>query len=117
MIQFELTSTPLAEPPKRELVPDDCELFAILLALLSIERCSIRQLRSRVLALNEDNLEAVAHVVATRFPLLFQRAEGEAAIRASLTRHVTSRDPLGLGRTPLMSLGEARLQGLLYAND
>lgn len=88
MLQFELTSTPFAENPSRELIPNDCELFAITLALLSVERCAVRQLRDRALTLEAGNLNAVANVVATRFPLLFQRAHGEAALRACLTWYV-----------------------------
>ncbi len=85
MLRFDLSNTPLATSGEIAIAPNGNELFAILLALMSVERCSFKRLRGRTLVLNDKNLDAVAHAIHTRLPLFFQRYPGEHATRWFLT--------------------------------
>jgi hypothetical protein len=68
-----MSATPLAASTGLVAVPTDCELFAILLALLAAERCSYAALAERTLTLDNDNFERVTRVIGERFPLFFWR--------------------------------------------
>lgn len=88
MLAFDLSSTPLATSDELVSVPTDCELCAILNALMAVERCSFQALRHRVLVLNDRNIEDVARVTHYRFPLLFPRATDLRATRVALDWYV-----------------------------
>ena len=88
MLAFDLSSTPLATSDEIGPVPTDCELCAILNALLVVERCSFQSLRHRALVLDDRNVEDVARVTHSRFPLLFVRATDLHAIRVVLDWYV-----------------------------
>ncbi len=84
MLAFDLTNTPLAASTELVVAPKDHELCGILNALLMVERSSFARLTGRQLRLHDGNLDEVAKVLHTCFPLLYQRAAGEHGIRASL---------------------------------
>ncbi len=88
MLGFDLSSTPLATCDELGPVPTDCELCAILNALLVVERCSFQSLRHRALVLDARNIEDVARLTHSQFPLLFPRASELHAIRAVLDWYV-----------------------------
>ena len=88
MLAFDLSSTPLATSDEPGPVPSDCELCAILNALITVEQCSFEALRHRELVLNDENIEAVARAVHARFPLLFQRAVDLHGVRVTLDWYV-----------------------------
>lgn len=84
MIAFDLTNTLLAASTELVIPPKDYELCAILNALLMVERCSFDRLDERELYLHDRNLDDVARLLHSHFPLLYQRAMGEHGIRSSL---------------------------------
>ena len=88
MLAFDLSSTPLAISTELVSVPTDCELCAVLNALLVVERCSYEGLRRRVLVLDDRNIDDVARVTHSRFPLLFPRATNLHATRVALDWYV-----------------------------
>ena len=70
MLAFDLSSTPLAISDEIGPVPTDCELCAILNALLVVERCSFQSLRHRALVLDDRNVEDVARATHSPIPLV-----------------------------------------------
>ena len=79
MIQYDLTSTPLAKSCERIPVPSEGELTAVSLALMLAADCSWSELENRSLVLTERNQESVAELIEGRLtPLTRDIGRGPA---------------------------------------
>ncbi len=100
VIQLDLSTTPLAASDELFPLPSENELFAIILALLVVEGKSITVLHAGCIELNETNVDLVTQTILQEFPLFFQRATSEQAIRSALGWFVGIRIA-GIGQDPL----------------
>lgn len=88
MIQYDLTSTAMAQDGAVPTPPTEAELFAITLGLMLHADCGFDELTSRVLALTVKNRSRVIQILEQRAPSLARELGSTAELHRRLGKLV-----------------------------